>query len=95
MRKKDGKEYEPDSLRVMQGSLQRYLIDRKCQINILSDIEFEGSRRILEGKARELREQGMGKPPNASVALTSDEEDMLWQLGRLGKSSPATLVHTM
>ena len=37
----------------------------------------------------------MGKRPNASEALTIEEEEMLWDLGRLGKSSPTVLLHTM
>ena len=68
---------------------------KKPGVNILSDVEFEGSRRILEGKARELRQMGMGKRPNASEALTEEEEEMLWELGRLGKSSPTVLMNTM
>ena len=61
VRKQNGQEYEPDSLRVMQGAIQRYLVEKKCNINILSDVEFESSRRILEGKARLLHKNGMGK----------------------------------
>ena len=95
IRRQNGKEYEPDSLRVMQGAIQRYLVDKKCNINILSAVEFEESRRILEGKARLLRMNGMGKRPNASQPLTIEEEEMLWDAGKLGKSSPISLVHTM
>ena len=95
LRKKDGKDYEPDCLRVMQASLQRHLFDKKTGVNILSDDEFEASRRILEGKARELRQMGMGKRPNASEAITNEEEEMLWELGRLGRSSPDVLLHTV
>ena len=51
IRKQNGNEYEPDSLRVMRGAIQRYLVEKKCNINILSDVEFEESRHILEGKA--------------------------------------------
>ena len=35
---KNGKEYEPDCLRVMQGSLQRYLNDKNIQMDI-DDVE--------------------------------------------------------
>ena len=52
IRKQNGNEYELDSLRLVRGAIQRYLVEKKCNINILSDFEFEESRRILEGKAR-------------------------------------------
>ena len=51
IRKCDGSDYEPDSLRVMQASLQRYLADKGLLINILKDQHFLGSRKVLEGKA--------------------------------------------
>ena len=95
VRKKNGQDYEPDCLRVMQGSFQRHLNEKKTNINILTDPEFEDSRRILEGKARELRQMGMGKRPNASEALTRQEEDMLWEKGHLGRNSPEILMRTM
>ena len=95
IRQKNGNEYEPDCLRVTQASLQRHLNDKHIKMDIIDGVEFQSSRRILEGKARELREMGMGKRPNASEALTRTEEDMLWELNRLGRSSPDVLVRTM
>ena len=92
---KNGKEYEPDCLRVMQGSLQRHLNDKNIQMDIIDGVDFRSSQRILEGKARSLREMGMGKKPNASDALTLNEENMLWETGRLGRSSPVVLVRTI
>ena len=74
IRKKNGNEYEPDSLRVMRGAIQRYLVEKKCNIKILSDVEL---RRILEGKSRLLRKNGMGKIPNASQPLIVEEEEIL------------------
>ena len=67
-------EYEPDSLRVMQSSLHRYLIEKGSSKNILKDQAFVKSRKILEGKAKLLREQAMGKKRNASSALETKDE---------------------
>ena len=47
VRKKDGSEYEPDSLRVMIASLEA-----GSSISFAKDREFVNSRKILEGKAR-------------------------------------------
>ena len=61
LRKQDGGEYEPDSLRTMLASLDRFLRDKGRLYSILKDKSFEGCRKLLNGKAIELREKGMGK----------------------------------
>ena len=73
-------DYEPDCLRVMQSSLHRYLTEMDYGKSIISDIEFSNCNRVLEGKARSLREQGKGKRPNASQALTAEDEKLLWEV---------------
>ena len=64
-------------------------------IYIIDGVQFRSSQQILEGKARVLREQGMGKKPNKSHSLTPHEGDMLWEMGRLGTSSPDVLLRTV
>jgi len=59
----------------MQSLLHRYLIEKGSSKNILK--AYVKSRKVLEGKARLLREQGMGKKRNASSALETKEEDIL------------------
>ena len=95
IRKKDGNNYEPDSLRVMQAGLHRYLVEKKYPKSIMDDVVFDKSIKTLEGKARLLRQNGMGKRPNASQAITRDEEDELWRCGKLGISNPVSLLHTI
>ena len=95
IRKKDGNNYESDSLRVMQAVLHRYLVEKKYPKSIMDDIVFDKSIKTLEGKARLLRQSGMGKRPNASQAITRDEEDELWRCGKLGMSNPVSLLHTI
>ena len=60
LKKENGNEYEPDSLRVMQASLDGYLRSKNYPKSIVRDAEFLSSRKVLEGKARKLRELGMG-----------------------------------
>ena len=84
---RNSKEYEPDSLRVMQNSLYRYFSEIGYNKSILKDQIFNESRKILEGKARLLWEQGVGKKKNASKAIDSGEEDILWNYRKLGNSS--------
>ena len=94
MRKKDGSDYEPDSLRVMFASLDRHLKKTGSSISTAKDREFFNSRKVLEGKAHFFREQGYGKRPHLSKALTTEDEDLLWCKGLLGNQSPKNLIAT-
>ncbi|XP_078361597.1 uncharacterized protein KIAA1958-like [Oculina patagonica] len=95
LRKENGEEYEPDSLKVMQAALERYLKTKSYPKSIIRDREFLNSRKVLEGKARKLREQGKGKRPNRAKSLTTEEEEILWQNGQLGSETPRALSNTM
>ena len=85
VRKKDGSEYEPDSLRVMIASLEA-----GSNISFAKDREFVNSRKILERKAR-----FRGKRPRAWKALATEDEELLWSKGLLGSQSPNSLIATM
>ena len=59
---KNGENYEPDSLRVMQAALDHHLKNCGCKYSIMKDIEFQTSRKVLNGKAIELQQKyGRGK----------------------------------
>ena len=95
IKKADGGQYEPNSLCVMQAALDRYLNEKKYGYSILRDTLLEGSQKVLEGKARYLRQElGMGKRPNKSSSLTKDEEETLWDCGQLGPKNPRSLLNT-
>ena len=64
IQKSDGTEYEPESLRVMLSAMDRYLKDKGRECSILKDKIFNSCRKVLNGKAIELREKGMGKHTN-------------------------------
>ena len=55
----------------MIASLDRHLKEAGSSISIAKDREFVNSRKVIEGKARFLREQGYGKRPRASKTLTT------------------------
>ena len=95
VRTKKGEDYEPDSLKVMQAALDRHLKNKNYSSSIIQDREFYNLKQILEGKARQLRENGRRKRPNAAKPLTLQEEEMLWEKGKLGNSSPQALINTM
>ena len=51
--KNEGKEYEPESLKVMVAAIDRYM--KKCGYSILKHKEFKLSRKVLNEKAIELQ----------------------------------------
>ena len=55
VRKQDGSEYVPDSLKVMQAALERYLSTQKYPYSLINSLEFSSSRAVLEAKAKQLR----------------------------------------
>ena len=96
IRKEDGRDYGSDSLRVMQSSLNRYLLDNRFPKSIMTSDEFKSSRDVLDGKLSLLRKQSNAKKKSgAAQFINQSDEDMLWREGRLGTSSPETLLRTM
>ena len=55
VRKKNGEDYEPDSLRAMVTAMDRYLADKGYKYSVVRGREFQSSKQVLEGKARMLR----------------------------------------
>ena len=62
VRKRDGGEYDPNSI----SSFQRFLEYNHSTINILKDRAFDKSRRVLAAKRKQLTYLGKGNLPNAS-----------------------------
>ena len=93
--KENGDDYKPNCLKVMQASLERHLKSKTSLKSIIWDREFLNYRKVLEGKARKLWEQGKGKWSNQSRSLTKEEEEVLWQNGQLGGGTPWALHNTM
>ena len=96
IRKKNGEEYEPDTISGFQRSIQRYLSEKGSSVNILKDKDFEKSRKVLSAKRKSLvHEHGKGNKPQAATALEDDEEDALFETGEFGDSNPVSLQRTV
>ena len=78
VKNKHGDDYEPDSLRVTIAALDRHLNEKGYKF-ITRDGEFHSSKQVLEGKAQQFRQSGMGKRPNKATSLTEEEEEVLWE----------------
>ena len=94
-KKKDNTEYEPDTMSAFSRSIQRYLDDNSAKINILKDEELKVSREVPKSKRRELRKQGKGNNPNATVALANEDIERIFDENQFGIHDPDVLSRTM
>ncbi|CAG2237633.1 unnamed protein product [Mytilus edulis] len=92
-KKGDGGEYEPDTLKSMQGSINRFLAEKGSLVNLIEVKEFKHSRDVLTSKKKYLRQQGKGNRPNQADPFTREEIDMLYQKGLLGNAQ--SLLNTV
>ena len=56
VKNKNGDNYKPDSLRMMIAALGKKLNEQEYKFSIILDREFNSSKQVLEGKARQLRQ---------------------------------------
>ena len=81
VRKSNGEEYEPVTLRNILGSLERYLKRHNYSCSVISGFEFATAREALKCKQKNLNRQGKGNKPKAADAITDDHVDALYMFG--------------
>lgn len=94
VKKQNGDDYEPESLRQMQSCIDRFLKEKSYNVSIVRAREFSKSQNVLNAKAMSLRQQGKGKRPNKSQPLEPEEESALWEKGQLGDFNARVLTNT-
>ena len=95
VRKKDGEQYEPTSLRSFVSSFDRYLRKKDYSSTIMEGKEFRKTKEALVAKQKELKKDGKGNKPNAARMLTDEEVDILYGQDLLGCSSSEALINTI
>ena len=93
VKKKDGDDYEPVSLKIMQRAIEQYLKEKNYPLSIVRSREFHSSQEILNAKAISLRQQGKGKRPNKTQPITPEEGSALWEKGQLGDFNGKVLTN--
>ena len=91
VRTKGGKDYAPSSLRSLVAR-------SKEDANALPVSLMTSYLRRKEkppSKQKELKKKGKGNKPNASVPLTSDELNTLYEKGLLGTQNPEARLNTL
>lgn len=94
-KKASGDDYEPDTLKSIQGSVNRYLAEKKLNINIITDKEFKHSRDVLLSKRKLLRQLGKGNREKRADPLTPEEIDLLYERNLLGTGDPKSLINVL
>ena len=94
-RKKDGSEYPPNTLYQLCCGLGRAIkLAGRPDINIFDEIKFSGFVNTLDSRMKQLKATGEFESKKAEV-ITADMEEVLWQKGLLGDSSPQLLLNTI
>ena len=84
VRKTDGNEYEPDTLKSFQSSFARTLSEAGYEHDIHKSPAFKHSRDVLAAKRKQLKGKGLGNRKNRADPFTKDELNLLWDKGILG-----------
>ena len=95
VKRKDGGNYEPSSLRGFKASFNRHLKDVKYSKSIVEDGEFEQTRKALDDRCKLLKKEGRGNRPFAAEAISNDEVRVLYESNILGISSAEALINTV
>ena len=95
VRKKNGEEYEPSSLRAFIQSIDRHLRKNNYGFSMLNDKEFHEVQAILKKKQKQLKSIGKGNRPNAADPLSDEDIDTFYSRKVLGIHSPRALLNTL
>ena len=97
VKKHNGDEYEPDTLKSHLASFDRYLQDLGLskEYSLFSNPVFHKVNEVLAKKRRQLRQMGKGLKPNKADMLTKEEIELLWNSGQLGSHNPRSLLNTV
>ena len=79
MKRKDGKDFEPSSLRELFSSFNQRLKECKYPVSVIEDVAFERARKCLEAKNKQLKKEDKGNRPNAAEALSDDKINILYE----------------
>ena len=96
VRRKDGSEFPANTLHHVVCGIMRYLRwNGKPGLDFFKDADFDKFRCSLDAEMKRLQSNGVGSKRRQAEPLTEEEEEILWQKGLLGDSSPQTLLDTM
>ena len=96
-RKNDGSPYPPASLRSLLCGLNRVLQRNKAPFSVMdkTDHRFRDLQKTLDSLSSDLHRQGVGAVKHTAKVIDPKHEDIFWQKGLLGYSTPKVLQRTV
>lgn len=99
VRKSDGSEYEPCSLRAMLASIERYLRFKNYPLSLTRDSAFSNMRNVLKLKQQTLRSIGKGQKTPSEISPSSLAREgkiaHLFKSQEMGPYTPSSVVFTL
>ncbi|OCT72691.1 hypothetical protein XELAEV_18035675mg [Xenopus laevis] len=94
-KRKDGKEYEPHTLRCILGSVDRYLKKNNYPHRITDGFinHFPKTRQSVSKKLKFLKKQGKSAGANRKEELTEEDIENLYESGILSLNNPTSLLN--
>lgn len=95
IKKADGNDYEPSTIRGFMSSMDRYLKNKNCPHQINKCPLFPHSNNAIKAKMTSLKSQGLGNRPNEADELTDADIDKLFEAGQLGHETPQQIINLL
>ena len=97
VRKPDGEEYEPSTIRNMVSSIDRKLKRQNYPHRIISSTTnaFNLSKEAMAAKQKSLKRLGKGNKPKKASPITDEEIDQLYEKNVLGTMDAKALINTL
>ena len=95
IRKKDGNEFPPNSLHHLVCGLMYLRHHGRPEVDFFKNPDFSSFRTSLDAEMKRLQSLGVGSKRRQAEILIKEEENVLWEQGLLGDSSPQALLDTI
>ena len=96
-RREDKKPYPPSTIRNLVSGLNRVLQSNKAPFSVLNrgDVRFRELVNTLDSVSSKLHSEGVGVSKDSAVVIDVKHEDLFWEKGLLGYSTPKVLQVTV
>ena len=94
IRRLDGKEYPPNTLREIVICIQMFLHENMILWKLLDHPQFVALRNVLDNTMKERHREGLGVRQSAEI-ITLSHENRMFETGVLGTDAPDQLLNTV
>ena len=92
IRKKDGTEYEPDTLQSKLNSIRRHLLDGGYGSDINKATDFKQCQDVLTSKRKQLKSEGLGNKKRKAMPISDTEIGIFVEKGIIGLGSYYNMI---